>query len=182
MFERYTERARRVIFFARYEASQFGHTKIESVHLLLGLLREATDLIQRILPAIPPEKLRRQVEHRVTVWPKISAAIELPVSDECKRILAFAYEESERLKQSFIGTEHLLVGLLREENCLAARILTEEGLKIAEARDQLAGAQGTPASRGTVEGPLDRSAVHALVDQLPESMLARAHWMLSQLL
>src|SRR5258705_507433 len=122
MFERYTERARRVIFFARYEGSQFGSVTIETEHLLLGLTREAKNLFTRFLPKGDGiEAIRRDVESRSAIREKIKTSIDLPLSDECKRILAYALEEAQRMDQRHIGTEHLLLGILREEHCMASR-------------------------------------------------------------
>jgi hypothetical protein len=137
MFERYTERARRAIFFARYEASQYGSTTIETDHLLLGFLREDRHLIQRFLQNTSPEGIRDEIIGGITAREKVSTSIDMPLSLECKRILAYAAEESERLKHPHIGTEHLLLGFLREENCVAARILNRRGLKIDAVREEL---------------------------------------------
>ena len=121
MFERYTEKARRVIFFARYESSQFGSPYIETEHLLLGLLREDKALTNRFLRSDGPlESIRKQIEAHTTIREKISTSVDLPLSNECKRVLAYAAEEAERLAHRHIGTEHLLLGLLREEKCFAA--------------------------------------------------------------
>ncbi len=142
MFERYTEKARRVIFFARYEASQFGSPYIETEHLLLGLLREDKALTNRFLRSHASiESIRKQIEVRTTIREKVSTSVDLPLSQECKRILAYAAEEAERLSNKHIGTEHLLLGLLREEKCLAAEILHERGLRLSTIRDELARAQ-----------------------------------------
>ena len=177
MFERYTERARRVIFFSRYEASQFGSTKIEADHLLLGLLREDKALIDRFFPAAVVEDMRRKVEEHIPRREKVATSVDLPLSEDGMRILAYAHEESERLAHRFIGTQHLLLGILREETCFARRILTEGGLELGAAREQLAVAQeAVPPFRG------DRAAIHALVDRLPESALERAHSILQHLL
>src|SRR6476619_2973409 len=131
MFERYTEKARRVIFFARYEASQFGSPYIETEHLLLGLLREDKALTNRFLRShASVESIRKQIEGHTTIREKLSTSVDLPLSNECKRVLAYAAEEAERLSHRHIGTEHLLVGLLREEKCFAAQILHERGLRL----------------------------------------------------
>jgi ATP-dependent Clp protease ATP-binding subunit ClpC len=138
MFERYTEKARRVIFFARYEASQFGSPYIETEHLLLGLLREDKALTNRFLRShASVESIRKQIEAHTTIREKVSTSVDLPLSNECKRVLAYAAEEAERLGHKHIGTEHLLLGLLREEKCFAAEILQERGLKLAQIRDEL---------------------------------------------
>ena len=139
MFERYTEKARRVIFFARYEASQFGSPYIETEHLLLGLLREDKALTNRFLRSHASiESIRKQIEAHTTIREKVSTSVDLPLSNECKPVLAYAAEEAERLGHKHIGTEHLLLGLLREEKCFAAEILLERGLKLAQIREELA--------------------------------------------
>ncbi len=138
MFERYTEKARRVIFFARYEASQFGSPYIETEHLLLGLLREDKALTNRFLRQHSSvDSIRKQIEGHTTIREKVSTSVDLPLSNECKRVLAYAAEEAERLSHKHIGTEHLLLGLLREEKCFAAEILHERGLKLQTIRDEM---------------------------------------------
>src|SRR6201996_4013438 len=138
MFERYTEKARRVIFFARYEASQFGSPYIETEHLLLGLLREDKALTNRFLRShASVESIRKQIEGHTTIREKVSTSVDLPLSNECKRVLAYAAEEAERLSHKHIGTEHLLLGLLREEKCFAAEILHERGLRLVAIREEL---------------------------------------------
>ncbi|AFL87795.1 ATPase with chaperone activity, ATP-binding subunit [Terriglobus roseus DSM 18391] len=138
MFERYTEKARRVIFFARYEASQFGSPYIETEHLLLGLLREDKALTNRFLRShASVESIRKQIEGHTTIREKVSTSVDLPLSNECKRVLAYAAEEAERLSHKHIGTEHLLLGLLREEKCFAAEILMERGLRLPTIREEL---------------------------------------------
>ncbi|MCL2660308.1 MAG: ATP-dependent Clp protease ATP-binding subunit ClpC, partial [Acidobacteriaceae bacterium] len=138
MFERYTEKARRVIFFARYEASQFGSPYIETEHLLLGLLREDKALTNRFLRShASVESIRKQIEGHTTIREKVSTSVDLPLSNECKRVLAYAAEEAERLSHKHIGTEHLLLGLLREEKCFAAEILQERGLRLPSIREEL---------------------------------------------
>jgi ATP-dependent Clp protease ATP-binding subunit ClpC len=139
MFERYTEKARRVIFFARYEASQFGSPNIETEHLLLGLLREDKGLTNRFMRSHSAvESIRREIEKHTTVREKISTSVDLPLSDDCKRVLTHAAEEAERLGHKHIGTEHLLLGLLREENCFAQEMLKERGLELEATRESLA--------------------------------------------
>ncbi len=139
MFERYTERARRVIFFARYEASAFGSTTIETEHMLLGLLREARNVVNRFAHITGSDQdIRHDIEGRLTVREKLSTAIDLPLSDECKRILAYATEEAERLHHRYIGTEHIFLGMLREEKCGAAEVLYRRGADLNVAREQLA--------------------------------------------
>ncbi|MFL6228782.1 MAG: ATP-dependent Clp protease ATP-binding subunit [Pyrinomonadaceae bacterium] len=145
MFERYTEKARRVIFFARYEASQFGAPAIEPEHLLLGLMREDKTLTARFLARAQAslEAIRKEIEGRAPLREKISTSVELPLAPETKRVLAYAHEESDRLQHRHIGTEHLLLGLLREERSMAAEILYERGLRLAAVREEVARATGS---------------------------------------
>jgi ATP-dependent Clp protease ATP-binding subunit ClpC len=152
MFERYTEKARRVIFFARYESSQFGSPYIENEHLLLGLLREDKALTNRFLRSHGSvESIRRQIEAHTTIRERVPTSVDLPLSDECKRVLTYAGEEAERLGHKHIGTEHLLLGLLREEKCFAAEILRERGVQVAAVREQLERAPHPVPSRNPVE-------------------------------
>ena len=127
MFERYTAKARRTIFFARYEDSQFGSPYIEAEHLLLALLREDKALANRSLRS-HPESIREQIEGHIVAGEKVPTSVDLPLSHECKRVLAYGAEGAERLNHKPSGTEHLLPGLLREEECFAARLLHEQGL------------------------------------------------------
>ena len=139
MFERYTEKARRVIFFSRYEASQFGSPFIETEHLLLGLLREDKALTNRFLRSHASfESIRKRIEGRTPIREKVSTTVDLPLSQECKRVLAYAAEEAERLSNRHIGSEHLLLGVLREEKCFAAEILNERGIRLSSVREELA--------------------------------------------
>ena len=99
MFERYTERARRVLFFARYEASQLGSMSIETEHLLLGLIREGKGLTSRIFARshLSLENIRKEIEGRTVFREKVSTSVEIPFSAETKRVLQFAAEEADRL-------------------------------------------------------------------------------------
>jgi ATP-dependent Clp protease ATP-binding subunit ClpA len=135
MFERYTEKARRSIFFSRYEASQFGSSYTETEHLLLGLLREEHALANRLFRSHPAaEWTRRQIDDHSTRREKVSTSVDLPLSHECKCVLAYAAEESKRLSHKHIDTSHLLLGLLLEEACFAAQLLREQGLTVSLVR------------------------------------------------
>ncbi len=139
MFEKYTEKARRVIFFARYEASQFGSPTIEAEHLLLGLIREDKNLTARFFPQAPVtiQKIRKEIEGRTLVREKVSTSVDLPFSEESKRVLNSAAEESHRFSHKYIGTEHILLGLLREDQSVAAEILREYGISPDLIREEL---------------------------------------------
>src|SRR5687767_11633370 len=136
MFERYTERARRVIFFARYEASQLGSNSIETEHLLLGLIREGKGLTSRIFSKshLSMESIRKEIEGRALYRDKVSTSVDIPLSSESKRVLGYASEEAERMLHNYIGTEHILLGLMREEKSVAAGILGEKGMRLTSVR------------------------------------------------
>jgi ATP-dependent Clp protease ATP-binding subunit ClpA len=135
MFERFTEKARRAIFFARSETSKFGGHSIESEHLLLGLVAADKSILLRFLAAGSTEvEIREAIVRSTAVRPPISTSVDLPLSNECKRILGYAAEEAERLGHQNIDVDHLLLGILREESCFAARLLVERGLQLAQAR------------------------------------------------
>ncbi|HUR20108.1 MAG TPA: ATP-dependent Clp protease ATP-binding subunit [Vicinamibacterales bacterium] len=139
MFERYTERARRVLFFARYEATQLGSTSIETEHLLLGLIREGKGLTSRIFARshLSLESIRKEIEGRTVFRDKVSTSVDIPFSPETKRVLQFSAEEADRLLHTYIGTEHLLLGLLREEHSVASSILYEKGMRLSSVRDDI---------------------------------------------
>ena len=147
MFERYTDKARRVIFFARYEALQYGSRTIATEHILLGLVRGDKTIPTRFFPFrtnFSVEAIRREVEERIVLRERIPQSSELHLAPETKRVLIFAKEESERLQTGNIDTEHLLLGLIREENSIASEILDEHGLHLKTVREDVARAGGYP--------------------------------------
>jgi len=136
MFERFTEGARRVVFFARYEAVQLGQMVIDTEHLMLGLLREGSivlDLLER--HSIRPSELRRILAKGATPE-DVAAAIDIPLSPGAQQALAHASEEAERERVRNIGCDHLLIGLLLEPG--AGDVLREAGLTLETARRDLA--------------------------------------------
>ena len=156
MFERYTETARRTIFFGRYEASQFGSAYIETEHLLLGLLRVDKALANRFLRShAAVESIRKQIEEHTAPAESVSTSKDLPLRHDCKRVLAYGAEEAQRLNHKHIGTEHLLLGLLREEKCFAAQLLSDQGLTLHSVREHV---QRSPLAQGG-------AASFALLDQ-----------------
>ncbi len=143
MFEKFTEKARRVMFFARYEASQFGAESIQSGHLLLGLLRESektsTQLLERM--GVNLDLLRERLIAALTprdrkITPS-STSIDIPMEEEVKRILQHATSESTKLNHKHVGAEHLLLGMLKEEQGLAGRLLREGGADLLAAKEIL---------------------------------------------
>ena len=136
MFERYTEKARRVIFFARYEASRYGSPSIEGEHVLLGLLREHKGL-ESWIPGTQLETIQKSIEENTPRRSAMPTSIDLPLSDSCRTILKGAAEEADRLNHRHIGTEHLLLGLFSVAG-LAAELLAHAGADPAAIRTKLA--------------------------------------------
>jgi len=147
MFERYTERSRRVIFFARYEALQYGSQVIAPEHILLGLMREDKTLSARFFPfrhVLTVDSIRRDVEERIVLRDRIPQSAELHLSAATKQILFYANDESRQLKNRHIGPEHLLLGIVREEKSVAAEILFGYGLRLNDIRDEMSRQSGVP--------------------------------------
>jgi ATP-dependent Clp protease ATP-binding subunit ClpC len=141
MFERYDEKARRAIFFARYEASQAGSQWIETHHLLLGLLRESWEVFEPFLKSRDRViAIRKEIEQRFPQQPKISVSVDLPLSHQSKRALAFGAEEAQRLGHAWIGSVHLVLGLLREPGPVS-EVLGPCGMGLAAVRAAAASAQ-----------------------------------------
>jgi hypothetical protein len=139
--------------------------------LLLGLLREDKALANRLHAAM--ESIRKQIEGHTAPGEKVSTSVDLPLSHECKRVLAYAAEESARLNHKHIGTEHLLLGLLREEMCFGAQLLREQRLTLDSVREQ-AQQSGPPFAQG-------RSAHFARLEQwLAEREARSGIWTVKQ--
>jgi hypothetical protein len=125
-FARYTELARQTIFFARYRAGERGSLSIETEHLLMGVLDADGKFLDRLVrPSSSSEAIRRTVEQRTAIREKAPGFTHIPLSNESKRILRHAAEESDRLHHELISTGHFLLGLLHEEESLGASVLLE---------------------------------------------------------
>jgi ATP-dependent Clp protease ATP-binding subunit ClpC len=162
MFERYTEKARRVIFFARYEALQYGSPVIAPEHVLLGLVREDKSLAARYFPfanGLTVETVRKDVEDRIVFRERITQSTELQLSPETKRLLAYANEESGHLKSKHISPEHLLLGILRENDPVAGAILAQYQVRLQDVRDELS---SEPVPIASSEAPHEQSEVSHL--------------------
>jgi ATP-dependent Clp protease ATP-binding subunit ClpA len=169
MFERYTEKARRTIFFARYEAIQCGSPYIESEHLLLGLLREDSALFTAITNLdLNEDTLRQQIVAAHPAGKVLPKDTDVPLSNECKRILAYTAEESVLLGDRYIGTEHLLLGILRDDGSFAAKLLRQCGADLTTIRKTFA--NGIPANPGP-SGPAPQP-FRAMLDQARKKMAA----------
>jgi ATP-dependent Clp protease ATP-binding subunit ClpC len=171
MFERYTESARRSLFFARYEASQLGSIAIEPEHLLLGLIRD--DSAVEALLKVDLDRLRSHVRGQVPSKEKFATSVEIPFDPPTKRVLQYAAEEADALKHPHIGSEHLLLGLLREERSGAGAALAAQGVRLGDLRQavaQLAAPiETTPQSLAKAAAERLKRMVRALADAPPGS-------------
>ncbi|HZU25337.1 MAG TPA: Clp protease N-terminal domain-containing protein [Bryobacteraceae bacterium] len=135
MFERYTETARRVIFFARYEASNTGSRYIECPHLVLGMLREDTPL-RRQLDENQRNVLRESIVARFPRGEPVSTSVDMPLDQRAKTALAYAAEESQRLEDTYIGPEHILLGILRADAAMSELLSGFTSTWIVESRSR----------------------------------------------
>jgi ATP-dependent Clp protease ATP-binding subunit ClpC len=170
LFERYTESARRALFFARYETSQFGARSIEAEHVLVGILRAGPRVVRDVIAGaqLSIEDVRKQIEGHAPAGERLPTSVELPFSPETKRILQYAAEEADRLLHNYIGIEHLLLAVLREEKSFAASILTSRGITLDSVRRQIPTVQSVqiPQVRATSEPAVHVEFIRMLVDRL----------------
>ena len=138
MFERYTEGAKRTVFFARYEAGQLGSDEITPDHLLLGLLHTADHSVSRFIPVDKAETVRNRIQSHIPLRPPIPKGKDLPLSKDGKILLANAASEAGGLSHWHIGSEHFLVAILRQKRWFAAKVLREQGLEYSEVRAEIA--------------------------------------------
>src|SRR5579883_697530 len=129
MWQRFTERARRVVFFAQEEAARLGENYVGTEHLLLGLVRESDSVAARILDrlGVPLGRIRADIERQVTRGHG-SLGQDMQLTPRAKRVIDLAYESARQLNNNYIGTEHLLLGLIREGDGFAARSLVKVGV------------------------------------------------------
>jgi ATP-dependent Clp protease ATP-binding subunit ClpC len=139
MFEKYNEKARRALFFARYEASKLGGRVIETEHVLLGILREGEETVMSLFAHfdVKPEELRREIEGERVFVERVSSTADLPLSEETKKVLAYAAHEAESMVHPAVGSEHLLLGLLKVETGTAMRILSDAGIDQYSVREEV---------------------------------------------
>ncbi len=136
MDERFTDRARMVLQLANQEAQRFNHEYIGTEHLLLGLIKEGTGVAAEVLKNLKVDwhEIRLEVEKIIQKGPDMVTWSELPQTPRAENVIEYAMEEARNLNHHYVGTEHLLLGLLREQEGVAAQILMNLGLKLEEVR------------------------------------------------
>src|SRR4051812_31363773 len=151
MYERFTDRARKVMQLANQEAQQCNHEYIGTEHILLGLVKEGPNVAAIVLNNLDIDlrKLRLEVEKMVLPGPDRTIWGKLPQTPKAKKVIEYSIEEARNLHHNYVGTEHLLLGLLREEEGVAAQVLMNLGLKLEDVREDvlnLLGQHMTPRS------------------------------------
>jgi ATP-dependent Clp protease ATP-binding subunit ClpA len=135
MFERFTDRARRVVVLAQEESRRLGHDYIGTEHLLLGLIREGEGMAARALKSLDVslDRVRREIEERVGRGEGVSSG-HIPFTPRAKKVLEMSLRESLQLGHNYIGTEHILLGLIAEDDGVAAQVLLELGADLDRVR------------------------------------------------
>ena len=155
MYERFTERARKTMQLANQEAQRFNHEYIGTEHILLGLVKEGTGVAANVMKNLDIDlrKIRLEVEKLVQSGPEMITMGKLPQTPRAKKVIEYSMEEARNLNHNFVGTEHILLGLLREQEGVAAQVLMNLGLKLEEVREEVlnllsTGLEGGESERG----------------------------------
>ena len=155
MFERFTDRARKVMALANQEAQRFNHEYIGTEHILLGLVKEGSGVGANVLKSLGVDlrKVRLEVEKLVHSGPDMVTMGKLPQTPRAKKVIEYAIEEARNLNHNYVGTEHLLLGLLREHDGVAAQVLMNLGLKLEEVREEVLNLLGAGMEKDEPEVP-----------------------------
>ena len=139
MYERFTDRARKVMQLANQEAQRFNHEYIGTEHILLGLVKEGSGVAANVLKNLEVDlrKIRLEVEKIVQSGPDMVTMGKLPQTPRAKKVIEYAMEEARNLNHNYVGTEHLLLGLIREQEGVAAQVLMNLGLKLEDVREEV---------------------------------------------
>jgi ATP-dependent Clp protease ATP-binding subunit ClpC len=166
MYERFTDRARKVMQLANQEAQRFNHEYIGTEHILLGLVKEGSGVAANVLKNLDVDlrKIRLEVEKLVQSGPEMVTIGKLPQTPRAKKVIEYSMEEARNLNHNYVGTEHILLGLLREQEGVAAQVLMNLGLKLDDVREEVLNLlghgmdSGEGGERGGREGAGDREA------------------------
>ncbi len=162
MYERFTDRARKVMQLANQEAQRFNHEYIGTEHILLGLVKEGSGVAANVLKNLDVDlrKIRLEVEKLVQSGPEMVTIGKLPQTPRAKKVIEYSMEEARNLNHNYVGTEHILLGLLREQEGVAAQVLMNLGLKLEDVREEvlnllghgMEGGESSSSERGGREG------------------------------
>ncbi|HLN30307.1 MAG TPA: Clp protease N-terminal domain-containing protein [Gemmataceae bacterium] len=132
----FTDPARKVMTLANQEAQRLNHEYIGTEHILLGLVKEGSGVAATVLRnrEIDLQKIRREIEKAIPPGPDMVTMGKLPQTPRAKKVIEFALEEARNLNHNYVGTEHILLGLLREQDCVGCQVLTNMGLKLDDAQ------------------------------------------------
>ena len=152
-YERFTDRARKVMQFAHQEALRFNHEYVGTEHILLGLIKEGTGVAANILKKLGVDlrTMRLEVEKLVRSGPDLVTMGRLPQTPRAKKAVEYAIEEARRLKHNYVGTEHLLLGLLKEHDGVAAQVMMNLGLKLDDVREEILATLGQESESGDLD-------------------------------
>ena len=139
MYERFTDRARKVMQLANQEAQRFNHEYIGTEHILLGLVKEGSGVAANVLKNLDVDlrKIRLEVEKLVQSGPEMVTIGKLPQTPRAKKVIEYSMEEARNLNHNYVGTEHILLGLLREQEGVAAQVLMNLGMKLDDVREEV---------------------------------------------
>src|ERR1043165_7803451 len=153
MFDRFTDRAKKVMNLARQEAQRFNHEYLGTEHILLGLVQEGSGVAANVLKNMSIElpKIRGEVEKIVKTGPSMVTMGQLPFTPRAKKVLELALEEASNLGHNYIGTEHILLGLIRERDGKAAKVLTNLSVKLETVREEVLDFLGADVSNAETE-------------------------------
>ena len=171
MWQRFTERARRVVFFAQEEAGRLGENYVSTEHLLLGLVRENDSVAARILDrlGISLGRIRSEIERQVARGDG-RLGQDMQLTPRAKRVIDLAYDEARQLNNNYIGTEHLLLGLIREGEGLAGRVLNKLGVDLERTRREVTLLQDSEPNQAAVKDKDKDNVLSDLVPQLSMSL------------
>src|SRR6266545_1245838 len=154
MYERFTDRARKVMQLANQEAQRFNHEYIGTEHILLGLVKEGSGVAANVLKNLDIDlrKIRLEIEKIVQSGPDMVTMGKLPQTPRAKKVIEYSIEEARNLNHNYVGTEHLLLGLLREQEGVAAQVLMNLGLKLEDVREEVLNLLGHNMDSGESSG------------------------------
>src|SRR3989304_4571304 len=153
MYERFTDRARKVMQLANQEAQRFNHEYIGTEHILLGLIKEGSGVAANVLKNLDVDlrKIRLEGEKLVQSGPDMGPMGKLPQTPRAKKVIEYSMEEARNLNHNYVGTEHILLGLLREQEGVAAQVLMNLGLKLEDVREEVLNLLGHGLEGGETE-------------------------------